>query len=85
MGRKQKRGQPQEARIPFEDAAHVLEDQNRVMFIGRSEERWHTIGQVRDSFIFLTVIHTIRRRDFHPGAHVPVTSIGTAELFPGRR
>ena len=47
--------------VSFETAVLVFEDPNRLMFIERiedSEERWHAIGSVRGSFLFLTVVHT---------------------------
>ena len=47
--------------IQFESAALVFEDQNRLMFVERiedGEERWHAIGSVRSSILFLTVVHT---------------------------
>lgn len=47
--------------ISFETAALVFEDGNRLMFIERvenGEERWHAIGGVRGSPLFLTVVHT---------------------------
>jgi uncharacterized DUF497 family protein len=46
--------------ISFETAALVFEDSNRLLFIERieeGEERWHAIGSVRGSFLFLTVVH----------------------------
>lgn len=47
--------------ISFETAALVFEDPNRLLFIERieeGEERWHVIGSVRESYLFLTVVHT---------------------------
>jgi uncharacterized DUF497 family protein len=47
--------------VSFETAALVFEDPNRLLFIERiedGEERWHAIGSVRSSFLFLTVVHT---------------------------
>ena len=47
--------------ISFETAALVFEDPNRLLFVERienREERWHAIGSVRGSFLFLTVVHT---------------------------
>ncbi|MCC6591127.1 MAG: BrnT family toxin [Bryobacterales bacterium] len=47
--------------ISFETAALVFEDANRLMFIERiekGEERWHAIGSVKGSYLFLTVVHT---------------------------
>ena len=47
--------------ISFETAALVFEDTNRLEFVERIEEgqeRWHAIGSVRGSFLFLTVAHT---------------------------
>jgi uncharacterized DUF497 family protein len=47
--------------ISFETAALVFEDPNRLLFIERieeGEERWHAIGSVRGSYLFLTVVHT---------------------------
>lgn len=47
--------------VSFETAALVFEDVNRLLFVERiedSEQRWHAIGSVRGSFLFLTVVHT---------------------------
>jgi uncharacterized DUF497 family protein len=45
----------------FETAVLVFEDRNRLMFVERiegGEQRWHAIGAVRGSYLFLTVVHT---------------------------
>jgi uncharacterized protein len=47
--------------ISFETAVLVFEDPNRLLFIERieeGEERWHAIGSVRGSYLFITVVHT---------------------------
>jgi hypothetical protein len=47
----------------FETAVLVFEDRNCLLFVERSEqceERWHAIGSVRGSLLFLTVVHTYR-------------------------
>jgi uncharacterized DUF497 family protein len=47
--------------ISFETAVLVFEDSNRLEFVERiaeGEERWHAIGCVRGSFLFITVVHT---------------------------
>ena len=47
--------------ISFETAALVFEDPDRLLFIERieeGEERWHAIGSVRGTYLFLTVVHT---------------------------
>jgi uncharacterized DUF497 family protein len=47
--------------ISFETAALVFEDPDRLLFIERieeGEERWHAIGSVRGSYLFITVVHT---------------------------
>jgi uncharacterized DUF497 family protein len=52
--------------ISFETAALVFEDHNRLLFIERiedGEERWHAIGSVRGSYLFLTVVHTYAEED----------------------
>jgi uncharacterized protein len=55
--------------VSFETAALVFEDSNRLLFVERvvdGEERWHTIGSVRDSFLFLTVAHTYTEERAEP-------------------
>lgn len=55
--------------VSFETAALVFEDSNRLLFIERiedREERWHAIGCVRGSFLFLTVVHTYTEEQAEP-------------------
>lgn len=47
--------------ISFETAVLVFEDPNRLLFVERieeAEERWHAIGSVRGSYLFLVVVHS---------------------------
>jgi len=49
--------------VSFETAVLVFEDPNRLMFVERfenNEERWHAIGAIRGSLLFITVVHTYR-------------------------
>jgi uncharacterized protein len=49
--------------VSFETAALVFEDPDCLMFVERNEgreERWHAIGAIRASLLFLTVVHTHR-------------------------
>ena len=55
--------------ISFETAALVFEDANRLLFVDRvedGEERWHAIGSVRNTFLFLTVVHTYAEEHAEP-------------------
>ncbi len=55
--------------ISFETAVLVFEDPNRLEFVEGSEsgeERWHAIGSVRGSFLFLTVVHTYAEEKDEP-------------------
>jgi uncharacterized protein len=52
--------------ISFETAALVFKDPNRLLFIERvedGEERWHAIGIVEGTYLFLTVVHTYTEED----------------------
>ena len=55
--------------ISFEIAVLVFEDSNRLEFVERiegGEERWHAIGSVRGSLLFLTVVHTYAEAEDEP-------------------
>jgi len=52
--------------VSFETASLVFDDPNAVQFIERvddGEERWHAIGNVTGSLLFLTVVHTHTGKD----------------------
>lgn len=55
--------------VSFETAALIFEDPSRIEFVERvngGEERWHAIGAVRGSFLFLTVVHTYTEIEEEP-------------------
>jgi uncharacterized DUF497 family protein len=48
-------------KVSFEVASLVFDDPHLLVFIERvedGEERWHAIGYVSGSLLFLTVVHT---------------------------
>jgi uncharacterized DUF497 family protein len=47
--------------VPFKTAVLIFEDPNCLTFSERveaGETRWHAIGAVQNSLLFLTVVHT---------------------------
>jgi uncharacterized DUF497 family protein len=59
--------------ISFETAVLVFEDAHRLEFVERveeGEERWHAIGCVRGSFLFLTVVHTYTEQEDEPAVRI---------------
>jgi uncharacterized DUF497 family protein len=55
--------------ISFEAAVRVFEDPNLLHFVERiedGEERWHAIGFVTGTLLFLTVIHTYMEKTSEP-------------------
>ena len=49
----------------FETASLVFEDPNCLTFLERieaNEPRWHAIGAVRNTLLFLTVVHTYKEQ-----------------------
>jgi uncharacterized protein len=47
--------------VSFEIAVRIFEDPNVLQFVERvegGEERWHAIGLISGSLLFLTVVHT---------------------------
>lgn len=70
--------------ISFETAALVFEDSNRLLFIERieeGEERWHAIGSVGGSYLFLTVVHTYAEEE----AEVIIRIISARRATPHER
>lgn len=61
MGRSEGRNQHPQAGVPFTTAVLIFEDPNCLTFPDRveaGETRWHAIGAVQNSLLFLTVVHT---------------------------
>jgi uncharacterized DUF497 family protein len=68
--------------VSFEVAKRVFDDPNVVLFVERvegREERWHAIGYVDGSVLFLTVVHTYIEN--HSGVVIRIVSARRATRY----